>query len=101
MEKYDYKPNYQTEFSAEEENRFRKLMNKWACSIKGYNKRKFGNELKVLGVWESPIYVSTLKYQNDNRTIEQIYEKFNNQMIEPRTVFNENDFNTCVIRVES
>ena len=93
MEKYDYKPSFQTEFSAEEEDRFRNLMNKWACSIKGYNKRKFGNELKVLGVWETPIYVSTLKYQNDTRTIEHIYEKYNNQMIEPRTVFNENDFN--------
>ena len=93
MEKYDYRPNVHTEFTAEEEDRFRKLMNKWACSIKGYNRRKFGDELKILDVWDTPIYVSSLDFQCDMRIIEHVYKNYNNEMLEPRTVFTENDFN--------
>lgn len=93
MADYQYTFDKKVEFSAEEDARFRKLMDKWADSIDGYTGKKFGNELLIKEVWDTPVYVSSLKYQNDQRTIEHTYEKYKGQMMEPRTVFDQNGFN--------
>ena len=93
MADYNYTFDKKVEFSAEEEARFRKLMDKWADSVEGYTGKKFGKELQIKEVWDTPVYVSSLKYQNDQRTIEHTYEKYKGQMMEPRTVFDQNGFN--------
>ena len=98
MADYNYKRNTQTSFNADEEKRFRALMDRWANSTKGYKGEKFGESLKIKDVWNTPFYVSTLKYQNDTRTLEYRKEQYKNQIIEPCTIFKESDIDrwkTC------
>ena len=52
-----------TTFSKEEELRFRKLFNQWAASISGYNRNNLGNELKIVEVYNSPIYRCSITTQ--------------------------------------
>ena len=50
MADYNYKRNTQTSFNADEEKRFRALMDRWANSTKGYKGEKFGESLKIKDV---------------------------------------------------
>lgn len=65
-----YRLNQKIVFSASEESRFRQLMNRWAASAEGYNRPTLGDELRIVEVWDSPLYRVLLKTQYDCRTLE-------------------------------
>ena len=65
-----YRMNQKIAFSASEESRFRQLMNRWAASAEGFNRPTLGDELRIVEVWDSPLYRVLLKTQYDCRTLE-------------------------------
>lgn len=85
----DYRYSQKINFSKSEENRFRQLFNDWAKSIKGYNRNNLGDQLKIVEVWDSPIYRGLLKTQYDNRTLENTYERVRSRSFPPRTITSE------------
>ncbi len=89
----NYRDAKKISFSQAEENRFRQLFNDWASSIKGYNRNKLGNQLKIVEVWDTPIYRGLLKTQYDNRTLKQTYERIGGRTFPPRTISTESQIN--------
>lgn len=75
-----------TTFSKEEELRFRKLFNQWAASISGYNRNNLGNELKIVEVYNSPIYRCSITTQYDHRELNMKYKRVNGKVCPPRTI---------------
>ena len=69
----NYRDSKKISFSQAEENRFRQLFNDWAKSIEGFNRNNLGKQLKIVEVWDTPIYRGLLKTQYDNRTLKQTY----------------------------
>ncbi len=85
----NYRTAQKTDFSANEEKRFRQLFNQWAASVQGYDRNKLGNALKVLEVWDSPLYRGVLKTQYDNRELHNKHARFTGSMSVPQTVIRE------------
>ena len=85
----NYRDSQKISFSKMEENRFRQLFNDWAKSIKGYNRNRLGDQLKIVEVWDTPIYRGLLKTQYDNRTLNNTYERIRGRSIPPRTITSE------------
>ena len=73
----NYRQAQQGKFSKDEEKRFRELFNKWGASVEGYNRKRLGNELRIVEVWDSPIYRGELKTQYDRRILKDDYERIN------------------------
>ena len=69
----NYRDSQKINFSKAEENRFRQLFNDWAKSIEGYNRNRLGDQLKIVEVWDSPIYRGLLKTQYDSRTLSYVF----------------------------
>ena len=82
----NYRDSQKISFSKMEENRFRQLFNDWAKSIKGYNRNRLGDQLKIVEVWDTPIYRGLLKTQYDNRTLNNTYERIRGRSFPPRTI---------------
>lgn len=87
-----YRKETAVTFTNEEERRFRDLMNNMSKSVEGYTNRKIGDTLKIVSVYDTPIYKLVLKTQNDTRTTRSSYERYKGQAIPQRTVFSEKDF---------
>ncbi|MBE6335331.1 MAG: hypothetical protein E7066_01435, partial [Lentimicrobiaceae bacterium] len=85
----NYRDSQKISFSKSEENRFRQLFNDWAKSIKGYNRNRLGDQLKIVEVWDTPIYRGLLKTQYDNRTLNNTYERIRGRSFPPRTITSE------------
>ena len=71
----NYKNAQKINFAELEEKRFRTLFNKWGASIEGYNRNDIGDKLKIVEVWDSPLYRGILKTQYDQRLLEDTYER--------------------------
>lgn len=71
----DYKKASKSKFTTNEERRFRRLFNRWGASVQGYDRDTLGDELKIIEVWDSPIYRGILKTQYDNRELGESYER--------------------------
>ena len=71
----NYKNAQKINFAELEEKRFRTLFNKWGASIEGYNRNDLGDKLKIVEVWDSPLYRGILKTQYDQRLLEDTYER--------------------------
>ena len=85
----NYRDSQKISFSKSEENRFRQLFNDWAKSIEGYNRNRLGDQLKIVEVWDTPIYRGLLKTQYDNRTLNNTYERIRGRSFPPRTITSE------------
>lgn len=85
----NYKDSQKISFSKEEERRFRQLFNKWGTSIKGYDKNHLGDELKIIEVWDTPLYRGYVKTQYDNRTLKNTHERVGDRKFPPKTIDNE------------
>ena len=85
----NYRDSQKINFSKSEENRFRQLFNDWAKSIEGYNRNRLGDQLKIVEVWDTPIYRGLLKTQYDNRTLNNTYERIRGRSFPPRTITSE------------
>lgn len=79
-------------FSKAEESRFRKLFNQWAASIEGYESKNLGDVLKIIEVYDSPIYRGLIRSQYDNRELENTYKRANKEC-PPRTITSESQIN--------
>lgn len=77
----NYRDAQKTSFSSSEEKRFRKIFNDWAASIKGYDRKNIGNDIKILEVWDSPLYRGLLKTQYDNRILENVHERLSGRSL--------------------
>lgn len=82
----NYRDSQKINFSKAEESRFRQLFNDWAKSIEGYNRNRLGDQLKIVEVWDTPIYRGLLKTQYDNRTLENTYERIRGRSFPLRTI---------------
>ena len=80
-------------FSQSEESRFRRLFNQWAASVEGYNRPNLGNELKIIDVWDAPLYRGVLKTQYDARTLNDTFERIGGRTFANTTYFKESDIN--------
>jgi len=89
----NYRDSQKISFSKTEENRFRQLFNDWAKSIKGYNRNRLGEQLKIVEVWDTPIYRGLLKTQYDSRTLENTYERVGGRKFPPKTISSESQIN--------
>lgn len=79
-------------FSKAEESRFRKLFNQWAASIESYDRKDLGDVLKIIEVYDSPIYRGLIRSQYDNRELENTYKRANKEC-PPRTITSESQIN--------
>ncbi len=73
----NYNDAQKIKFAELEEKRFRMLFNKWAASVEGYNCNNLGDKIKIIEVWDSPLYRGILKTQYDQRLLEDTYERIN------------------------
>ena len=89
----NYRDSQKISFSKTEEKRFRQLFNDWAKSIKGYNRNRLGEQLKIVEVWDTPIYRGLLKTQYDSRTLENTYERIGGRKFPPKTISSESQIN--------
>ena len=89
----NYRDSQKINFSKAEENRFRQLFNDWAKSIEGYNRNRLGDQLKIVEIYDTPIYRGLIKTQYDSRTLENTYERVNERTFPPRTITSESQIN--------
>ena len=89
----NYKNTEKMTFSFEEEKRFRKLMNQWAESIKGYDRSKLGDEIKIIEVFDTPLYYAEIKTQYDNRWISNEMERLRGRDISTTPKITKDDIN--------
>lgn len=82
----NYRDSQKINFSKAEENRFRQLFNDWVKSIEGYNRNRLGDQLKIVEIYDTPIYRGLIKTQYDSRTLENTYERVNERTFPPRTI---------------
>ena len=88
-----YKNTQKISFTKAEESRLRKLFNQWGASIESYNRNTLGDELKVIEVYDSPIYRVLLRSQYDNRTLKLAQKRINGKVCPPKTIDDELQIN--------
>lgn len=89
----DYKNTEKITFSREEEKQFRKLFNQWAASIKGYDRNKLGDEIKIVEVFDTPLYYAEIKTQYDSRWISKEMERLRGRSIPTTPKIGKDDIN--------
>ena len=87
----NYKNPQKISFTREEEKRFRLLFNQWGASVEGYNRNDLGDSLKVIEVWDSPLYRSVLKTQYDKRLLKNTYDRIKGRIPSRSTACQESD----------
>jgi hypothetical protein len=87
----NYKNPQKISFTKEEEKRFRQLFNQWGASVEGYNRHDLGDSLKIIEVWDSPLYRSVLKTQYDKRLLKNTYDRIKGRIPSRSTVCQESD----------
>lgn len=88
-----YQDAQRISFSKAEESRLRQMFNRWAASVEGYNRPTLGNELKIVEVWNAPLYRGVLKTQYDARTLNDTFERIGGRTFANTTYFKESDIN--------
>ena len=71
----NYKNTEKITFSQQEEKRFRQLFNQWAASVEGYNRNKLGDELKIVQVYDTPLYRADIRTQYDSRWVDEEFTR--------------------------
>lgn len=87
----NYKNPQKISFTQEEEKRFRQLFNQWGASVEGYNRDDLGDSLKVIEVWDSPLYRGILKTQYDKRLLKNTYDRIKGRKPSRSTACQESD----------
>ncbi len=87
----DYRYAQKSKFSREEEKRFRELFNKWGASVEGYDRKRLGDDIKIVEVWDSPIYRGVIKTQYDKRLLDVKEERIRGRRPTSTKYVNEND----------
>ncbi len=70
----NYRSAKKQQFTQAEESRLRKLFNEWAASVEAYDRKHLGDDIRIIEVWDSPLYRVLLKTQYDTRAIQQASE---------------------------
>ncbi len=58
-------------FTAEEEKRFRGLLDQWCDSEKGYDGERFGQKVEIKAVVQSAVYAASVQTQYDERILDR------------------------------
>lgn len=88
-----YRLGKRISFSSSEESRFRSLFNAWAASVPGFNRNKLGDQLKIVEVWDAPLYQAVLRTQYDTRLLHEESERAKGRKFPAPTITKESDIN--------
>ena len=88
-----YRLGKRISFSSAEESRFRNLFNSWAASVPEFNRNKLGDQLKIVEVWDAPLYQAVFRTQYDTRLLRESSERAKGRKFPAPTITKESDIN--------